>query len=249
MAANIENIKNEFQRIKSLGFVKSKRPNNIDGGIGNTFEDYLGVKENNFKDHDFDGFEVKSQRALTSSYISLFSKSPTEPKGANRFLKDTFGRGDAHFPDLKSLHTSIFAHRWNSLYDTYKLILKTDRANERLNLFVTDNLDSLLSNEVYWSFEHLKKASNKMSALFTVFAETKKELDGEYFHFNKAIVYQNFNFDKFVTALEQGFIMFDIRIGVYKTGKYIGKPHDHGSGFRIKGENIYKLFEEVIEVE
>ena len=50
-------IISEFQRIKNLGFVKSNRPNNRDGGIGNTFEDYLGVQENNLREADFEGFE------------------------------------------------------------------------------------------------------------------------------------------------------------------------------------------------
>jgi hypothetical protein len=38
-------------------------------------------------------------------------------------------------------------------------------------------------------------------------------------------------------ALDLGYVMFDFRIGAYKSGKMIGKPHDHGSGFRIKKKN------------
>ena len=45
-----EKVSNEFKRIKALGFIPSNRPNNKDGGIGNTFEDHLGVLENNLKD-------------------------------------------------------------------------------------------------------------------------------------------------------------------------------------------------------
>ena len=37
---SLEKIKNEFERIKNLGFIKSNRVKNKDGGIGNTFEDY-----------------------------------------------------------------------------------------------------------------------------------------------------------------------------------------------------------------
>lgn len=54
----------EFNRIKDLGFIKSNRSHNT--GIGKTFEDHLGVIENNDRLPDFAGFEVKSQRALTS---------------------------------------------------------------------------------------------------------------------------------------------------------------------------------------
>ena len=88
---NIDKIVSEFERIRDLGFLPNNRPNNKDGGIGNTFEDHLGVKENNLKDPDFIGFEVKSKRIFNESYLSLFSKSPSQPKGANRILKDRFG--------------------------------------------------------------------------------------------------------------------------------------------------------------
>ena len=68
-------------------------------------------------------------------------------------------------------------------------------------------------------------------------------------HFNSAKVFLNFDFDKFLTAIENGSIMFDIRIGSYKSGKHIGKPHDHGSSFRIKREKINQLYEQVYEIE
>ena len=42
--------------------------------------------------------------------------------------------------------------------------------------------------------------------------------------------------------------MFDIRIGVYQTGKYKGKPHDHGSGFRIKPENLKELYDNYLKI-
>jgi len=248
MSIEIEKIKREFLRIKALGFVKSNRPNNKDGGIGNTYEDYLGVIENNIKGADYEGFEIKSQRELTGSYISLFTKSPTAPKQANRYLKDTFGRGDTMFPDLKSLHSSMFGDRWNNLYQTYKLKLSIDRINKKIVLFVNDSEENLLSDIVCWDFDALVKSSKKISSLFVVFASSKK-IDGEeYFHFNRAIIYHKFDFNKFLNLLENGYIMFDVRIGVYKTGKNIGKPHDHGSGFRIKRENIDQLYDEVIEI-
>ena len=249
MSADIALIKTKFLEIKSKGFIKCLRPNNKDGGIGNTFEDCLGVKENNKKHPDYEGFEVKSQRSLTSSYVSLFSKSPTFPPKANKYLKDTFGRGDSHFPELKSLHSSIFGHQWNTLYDTYQLILKVDNINQRLYLLVKDNLGLIVSDNVIWSFEDLNKAAQKLSSLIVVIAEIKNVNEEIFYHFNKATVYHNFVFNNFLNAIQNGDIMFDIRIGVYKTGKNIGKPHDHGSGFRVKRENVFKLYEETLEIE
>lgn len=71
----------------------------------------------------------------------------------------------------------------------------------------------------------------------------------EYFHFDKAEIYAAPSIDRFLDLIDEGVIMFDIRIGSYKSGKNYGKPHDHGSGFRILEPNLRLLFQdhEVIE--
>jgi hypothetical protein len=243
MEKNKELLKSEFERIKNLGFVASNRPNNLDGGIGNTFEDYLGVLENNLRDADFNGFEIKSKRELNSSYVTLFSKSPNHPSGANAILKDKFGEvRDPDFPELKKLYASIFANRTSLVYGKYEMKLIVDRANQKLFLHIKDIVSEEIYDIVYWDFETLKSASTKMKSLFIVTAEQEKR-DGVYhYHYKSATFYLDFSFVKFLEAIENGVIMFDIRIGVYKTGSKYGKPHDHGSGFRIKKENIVQLY-------
>lgn len=248
MSIDNKKIINEFNRIKSLGYIVSNRPKSNDGAIGNTFEDHLGVKENNKKDPDFEGFEIKSQREFTGSKVSLFTKSPTNPKKANAYLKDTFGRGDSMFPELKSLHASMFGDRWNSVYDTYKMKLLVDRNQEKVTLQIKNIAGITLSDHVYWSFDNLKKAMSKMSSLFVVIADTKIIDSQEYFHYNSAVVYHNLIFENFLDLLENGHVMFDIRIGVYKSGKKIGKPHDHGSGFRLVRSKVSQLYEKFIKI-
>ena len=49
--------------------------------------------------------------------------------------------------------------------------------------------------------------------------------------------------------MDQGKIMYDIRMGSYQSGRKIGKLHDHGSGFRIKPEDLPKLYAEHEKVE
>lgn len=238
---NIDKIKSEFERIKNLGFVQTNRINNRDGGIGNTFEDYLGVTENNLKDPDFEGFEVKTQRQLTSSYITLFSKSPSFPKGANAILKDKFGEvRDDNFPDLKKLYASIFGNKWSEVYGKHLMKLEVDYNKEKLFLHTKSN--NQIFNEVYWDFNALEKGLNKLNKLFVVSAEQKTINNKPYYHYNKGKVFLDIDFDKFLNILSNGSIQFDIRIGVHKSGKNYGKPHDHGSGFRIKKESLNSLF-------
>jgi len=243
-----EKIINEFNRIKSLGFIRSNRANHT--GIGKTFEDYLGVIENNVKDADFEGFEVKSQRFLSGSYITLFTKSPSYPNKANGYLKDKYGKPDSHFPELSALHTSIFGNRWNTYISKYSLKLEVNRLEKKIVLLVKDLLTGEdIEENVYWTFDDIEASIKKMSSLFVVFADAKKEDGIEHFHYKRAKIYHNFNFEYFIDLLENGVIMFDIRIGAYKSGTNYGKPHDHGSGFRIKRDNIQSLFEEIIEIE
>lgn len=241
-------IISEFQRIRNLGFVKSNRPNNRDGGIGNTFEDYLGVQENNLRESDFEGFEIKSKRQFNSSYLTLFSKSPTHPVGANGILKDKYGEcRDPQFPQLKKLYASIFGHRESLVYNKYLMKLEVLYPNNLLNLKIKDELHNTY-DEVIWSFDELILGSSKMKNLFVVFAD-EKIIDGvRHYHYLNGEIYFNFNFDKFLKSIENGVIMFDIRIGVHKTGSNYGKPHDHGSGFRIKKENISELYDDYISL-
>lgn len=47
-----------------------------------------------------------------------------------------------------------------------------------------------------------------------------------------------FNFKRFVKLLESGDIVIDIRIGQHLDGR----PHDHGTGFRIKLNKLDRCF-------
>jgi hypothetical protein len=239
---NLDKLKKVFNQIEKLGFVECTRPNNKDGGIGNTFEDLLGVTENNKKEADFKGFEVKSKRLFNSSYVSLFTKSPDNPKRANSYLRENFGEiRDKNHSDKKKLYASVFGHRISIVYSKYKMKLMVDRKNKRLDLVIRD-LDDMHFSTVSWDFETLKKASSKMKDLFLVFADTKIINKKTNYHFIAGEVYKDFDFEKFLKEIEKGGIMFDIRIGVYNSGKNYGKTHDHGSGFRVKAANFGNLY-------
>jgi hypothetical protein len=240
---NLDTLKKEFNRIKDLGFVECTRPNNTDGGIGNTFEDLLGVVENNKKEADFKGFEIKSKRIFNSSYVSLFTKSPDNPDKANLYLRENFGEvRDENHSNKKKLYASVFGNRASIVYSKYKMQLNVDRKNKKLDLLINDLDDNKLSS-VSWNFETLIKASSKMKDLFLVFADTKKEGTKNLYHFIEGEIYKGFDFEKFLSEIETGGIMFDIRIGVYNSGKNYGKTHDHGSGFRVKAENFKNLYD------
>lgn len=53
---NREKIIEAFYKVKALGWIKSHRSNNT--GIGKTFEDCIGVIENNLNEPDLFGYEI-----------------------------------------------------------------------------------------------------------------------------------------------------------------------------------------------
>ena len=243
-----ELIINEFNRIKALGYLKSRRTHNT--GIGKTFEDYLGVDENNNKAPDFAGFEVKSKRAEISSYLTLFTKSPSQPPKVNTYLRDTYGESYEDNPNLKRLHTSIFSSKCNTYRGIYGFIIINDKVNKRVVIEVRNLQSNQVDRSAYWTYEELDTCLNtKLKALFFVYADSKIEKGEEYFHYTKAKIYLKSSLSKLLQLIDDGKLMVDIRIGSYKSGKNKGKPHDHGTGFRIKPVDLDSLYEEKIEIQ
>lgn len=247
---NKEFIIQQFLKVKDKGFVPSKRANNT--GIGKTFEDYVGVVENNKDEPDLAGYEIKSHRESAQSYITLFTKKPSFPKSANSHLKEEFGTPYEDDPKLKKLHTSMFANRANTYAGKYAFKLSNNKTKRQILISVYSlKTGKLIDKSCGYSYDDLEKViSKKLKNLFYVSAETKKDKSGkELFHFNKADIYETPSFRKFLNLLEKGLIMYDIRIGSYKSGKSYGKAHDHGSGFRILEKNLHKLYEKHEKVE
>lgn len=239
---DINRVKEEFQRIKSLGFVLSDKPYapKNDGAIGNTFETILGVKENNLKDPDFEGWECKSQRKHTKSAASLFTLKPDNPNGGDEYMRN-WGINDNEYPDIKVFRTSVYAHRWAIVYEKYKMKLEVDEQDKKIRILLCDLDENIIDNNVYWAFESLIAASSKLRNTFVVKAE-EKNIDGRiHFKYVEGYAYMNFNFNKCIKVIKEGKARYDNRLGVYRTGKNKGKKHNHGGGIRLVKSSDYKL--------
>lgn len=242
LSDEMNELKKKVLDIINRGWINDSRPNNKDGGIGNTFEDLLGIKENNKSVADYKNVEIKCQREFTGAYISLFSKSPTSPFRANKQLREKFGeeRDEIH-TGMKKLYASVFGNKNSKVYEKYLMKLEIDKRNSTLMLVIND-LNNNILDQVAWTFDSLIKASSKIENLLLVFAKTQMSNNQRQFCFFNAEIFSDFDFNKFLICIEEGYIQFDIRIGVYNSGKNYGKTHDHGSAFRIKYENIKKLY-------
>lgn len=242
---NKDKIIEAFLKVKAMGWVESHRSHNT--GIGKTFEDYVGVVENNLKAPDLFGFEIKAHRKGSNSYVTLFTKSPSHPKGANAYLKDKFGEDYPNAP-IKKLHTSMFANSANKYIGKYSFKLIHEQNEKKIYIGVYSlNKGNLLDKSVYYTYLDIKKAlSQKLHDLLFVSAQRRyNKNNNEEFYFDSAQIYTNPSLANFLKMLDAGEIMYDIRIGAYQSGTKYGKPHDHGSGFRIKENDIIKLYSTV----
>ncbi|MDE0267786.1 MAG: MvaI/BcnI family restriction endonuclease [Acidimicrobiaceae bacterium] len=97
-----ESLMLELDQIRKRGWIKTHRRGN-DGGVGNTLEDLLGIEENNLPLPNAGEWEIKGQRAGTTSLITLFhmEPSPRAMKFVPRVLLPKYGwphqqAGDNH---------------------------------------------------------------------------------------------------------------------------------------------------------
>lgn len=249
MVCNKRKMIARFREVKSMGYIPSHRTS--DTGIGKTFEDCVGVAENNINAPDLFGFEIKAHRENSSSYVTLFTKKPSFPNDANSVLNAKFGTPYPNNPTLNSLHTSMFANKGNTYMGKYSFQLCVDQEAKKILIQVSDlQSGNILDKSAGYTFEEIEETlKNKLENLFYVSAKRQKSEGTELFLFHKADVYMHPSIERFIDLLQEGAIMYDIRIGSYKSGANYGKAHDHGSGFRILPQSLGKLFTYHEEVE
>lgn len=130
-------LKEEFERIRSMGYVKSSRKGTT--GIGKTFEDLLGKKEDSNDIPDFLGIEIKTRRSYSKSYITLFNCAP---KGESSFeakrLRDKYGYPDNVYKQYKVLSAIAYGEHPEIVANRYLFKLEVDYIEEKVFLIITD---------------------------------------------------------------------------------------------------------------
>ena len=219
----------KLKAIKEKGYIKTHRAGNT--GIGKTLEDLLGIAENNVPGPNAAMIELKSARKNVSSMLTLFTKSPL-PLKANAVLLERFGYKSARGNERKELHTTVNAKDFNTLKGDpgFKIGIQQDRIN-----LIT------VRKEIvgYWDKKTLKNSfERKLPELLYVKADAKGIGTDEEFYFNEAWLLSSFDFENFISLLKERVILVDIRIGQYPDGR----PHDHGTGFRVFPDKLDLCF-------
>jgi hypothetical protein len=247
---------NEFidriNQIKDMGFVESNRLG--DTGIGKTLEDLLGISENNIAGPDFDIYELKSGRKDSSSMLTLFTKAPM-PKGANKNLLETFGYEQRTKQKQNQLHVTDYTdvqvpeHVVSTREKELHVTVDSKSINSvGLKLEIRDNrvyIGNAKNVVAYYDESTLREAfEKKYKKLILVLASSKKEGGKELFWFNEAYLLEGFSFERFSELVRAGVVKLDLRIGHYPDGR----PHDHGTGFRVLPKDRPKCFEKIVRI-
>lgn len=250
-----QTIIDRLKEISASGWIKNARHGNV-GGVGNTLEDLLGIEENNLPIPNAAEWELKCQRKDTSSLTTLFHMEPS-PRAIGfvpKVLLPLYGWKHQTIPREKSFRQTI-----NGLSCSdrgFKVVV--DRTARKVLISFNAKcvsckhkkwLNSVkkkvdldeLNPQPYWGFDDLfHKAGTKLLNCFYIRAEVKIKKGKEYFWYKEIMILQKFSLDKFINAIEEGFILvdFDARTG-----------HNHGTKFRLRQDKMPELYEEVKKIE
>lgn len=227
--SSIDELKKKITEISKKGFIKSHRLNNT--GIGKTFEDEIGIVENNIiKGGDLkignQIAEVKTQRSSASSRVTLSTKEPKWLLDKLETIKKT------GYKDLQG-RLGLKITLSNLGYNQKKYRLTVDDGEicivhevlGKVCLFKTKELVELIKS---------KLGEN----LLFVLADVKKDKEIEYFHYNEAYYFSDFDEEVFINMIKEGDIIWEFRLHL----KPSGAIRDHGSGFRTAKKYLSELY-------
>lgn len=237
---NYNEFEIEFSKIKNK-WHKTTKPNNINGGQGNTLENLLGIKENNISAPDLGKIELKtiniSDGSSKSRLISLFTFNSKvwkmdQLEAIRRYgslNKD--GRMGMYYT-LTTVPNSKGLFIW----------LDDDRIQVR-NIDGTIILDYSISTLV-------ERFNKKIGDLILIYSERKGENGTYYYKYLRGIYYRGETTENMIRQLfKQNIIKIDLRLYPRKKKESNKESsRNHGTGFRIQEKDIIKLYRSSKEI-
>lgn len=238
---DFDDLEKNILEIQKKGWIKSTA--NGQGAVGITFENLLGKEKENFEIPDYNGIEIKTKLNNSQPYIALFNATPDSYLFEIKRLYETHGYFDIENPDKKIFRVQLYGNKLISINNNLKAKIIVDRKKQLVILNIYNKNNELIDNNSSWSFEILnEKLMRKLKYLAIIKAYKKVDNEIKYFKYTDYNFYKLKSFENFIDEIENGNIMINFKVGIYKTGKKQGEIHDHGTGFNIKKENITKIF-------
>ena len=243
-----DEVVRRLKELKRKGWIQTRQQFN-DGLVGNTLEDFLGIKENNLTLPDAGRYELKAQRMESGSLTTLFhfDPFPRRPKSVVRhFLGPIYGWPHEEIKGEWSFRITMYGNGYTNrgfkiALDEKKDLLLVQFNPEKVDASKSDWLAQVLKKggreitpQPYWELNRIKeKAQTKISNTIYVHAESRKRKEFEEFRYDKAVLYEGLDFERFKKGLSNGeiFVDFDARTG-----------HNHGTKFRVKQGTLEKFY-------
>jgi MvaI/BcnI restriction endonuclease family len=211
---------NKLKAIAAQGWIPNARHGNH-GGIGNTLEDLLEIKENNLPIPNASEWELKTQRLNTTSLTTLLHSEPS-PRAIRfvpQMLLPKYGwkhqeAGNRYPPTEMSFRQTIHG----AAPSDRGFMVKIDREERRILISFdatkvaprhTTWLQEVesrvglgeLNPQPYWGFDDLEHlVGTKLLNCFYIQADVKKEGGKEYYWYRRALMLQKFSFEGFFTS-------------------------------------------------
>ncbi|MDW8438818.1 MAG: MvaI/BcnI family restriction endonuclease [Chloroherpetonaceae bacterium] len=224
----LEEFSQVFARIRSLGFVPSKRKGAT--GVGYTLERLLNLSENNIALSDLSEAELKAHRIGSSSMITLF----------------TFNRKAWKMNPLEAIRKYGTPDE-NGRLGLYFTMSPTPNSAGLFLHFVSDaaqvrHISGTLIAE--WKIDEVaRQFERKIPKMILVSAFSEMRGETEWFHYVRAQLLSGTSANILEQQIKEGNVLIDLRLHDAGT-----RARNHGTGFRAKEEKLPMLFREVREI-
>lgn len=237
-------LQEKYNKLQKKGFIKSV--NKYSNGAGLTLESELESTGGDFNIPDFLDIEIKSFYQYRKTYIELFNSAPDGKHfPGSIWLAENFGYPDKDYPNIKVLKGNVYGNRKRYIGYKYQYKLNVNYFKKKIILEIYKN-EHMINDEIYWDFDTLKEKLLRKDSKMAIFKFIKKNIEGNvYYKYNSLYMYKLRCFEIFIKLIENGTIFITFKIGVHKSGKYMGKISDHGTGFKIYFGDMKELFYKV----
>src|SRR6266702_2744546 len=248
----IEELTKKLHEVRTIGWVANARPGNA-GGVGNTLEDLLGIKENNLRIPDYGEYELKARRKDTSSLVTLFHCEPTPKRVVVQKLLPLWGWKHQTIAGERSFRQTISSTRFTDRgfkveVDRQADVVSIDFDISKVELHHSEWKSQVLAippEEVRilrpaWTFEKLEHViKRKLNSLIMVIADVRRTGSTEEFLSREAKLVQKPSLERFLHAIQHDIVLVDF---VARTG------HNHDTKLRIRQDGWATLYEDQIAI-
>jgi len=239
---NIRLLLSKFISLRRQGYVECIKKGSC--GIGLTFESYLGKKADSNSTPDYYGIEIKTRRAYSKSFVTLFGISP-QGKSENeaKRLRDIYGYPSPTGVNLKCLYSEVTCNNFCKAGIKHYFKLKLDKQQQKLFLQIYNKEKMLIEEDSYWDLATIKKRLyKKLKYLAYIKAWRKTICKKEYFKYFDIKFYVLKNFDQFLQLLEQDRIKVIIALNSSHDKNNYGQLMAHKISFAIDPNYLTSLF-------